>query len=79
MDGRGRWMDNVFIERPWRSLKYEDIYLKCHSDGHGGIAGIARWIEFCNFQRLIRRWKTARRWRSGGPVSAAHSEKRLRI
>ena len=28
MDGRGRWMDNVFIERVWRSLKYEDIYLK---------------------------------------------------
>jgi putative transposase len=28
MDGRGRWMDNVFIERLWRSLKYEDIYLK---------------------------------------------------
>ena len=28
MDGRGRWMDNVFIERLWRSLKYEDVYLK---------------------------------------------------
>jgi putative transposase len=28
MDGRGRWMDNVFIERLWRSLKHEDIYLK---------------------------------------------------
>ena len=29
MDGRGRWMDNVFIERVWRSLKYEDVYLLC--------------------------------------------------
>ena len=28
MDGRGRWIDNVFIERLWRSLKYEDVYLK---------------------------------------------------
>jgi putative transposase len=28
MDGRGRWMDNVFIERLWRSLKHEDVYLK---------------------------------------------------
>jgi putative transposase len=46
MDGRGRWMDNVFIERLWRSLKYEDIYLKGYSDGHEAKAGIARWIEF---------------------------------
>src|SRR6516162_7576044 len=51
MDGRGRWMDNVFIERLWRSLKYEDIYLKGYSDGHEAKAGIARWIEFYNFQR----------------------------
>src|SRR6266436_3629902 len=34
MDGRGRWIDNVFIERLWRSLKYEDIYLKGYADGH---------------------------------------------
>jgi putative transposase len=33
MDGRGRWMDNVFIERPWRSLKHEDICLKGYADG----------------------------------------------
>ena len=51
MDGRGRWMDNVFIERLWRSLKYEDVYLKGYSDGHEAKAGIARWIEFYNFQR----------------------------
>ena len=44
-------MDNVFIERLWRSLKYEDIYLKGYSDGHEAKAGIARWIEFYNFQR----------------------------
>ncbi|UQR65017.1 hypothetical protein LRP30_07065 [Bradyrhizobium sp. C-145] len=39
-------MDNVFIKRLWRSLKYEDIYLKGYSDGHEAKAGIARWIEF---------------------------------
>ena len=33
MDGRGRWMDNVFIERLWRSLKHEDVYLKGYADG----------------------------------------------
>ena len=42
MDGRGRWMDNVFIERLWRSLKYEDIYLKGYADGREARAGIAR-------------------------------------
>jgi putative transposase len=40
MDGRGRWMDNVFIERLWRSLKYEDIYLKHYADGREARAGI---------------------------------------
>ena len=51
MDGRGRWIDNVFIERLWRSLKYEDIYLKGYSDGHEARAGIAAWIAFYNTQR----------------------------
>ena len=41
MDGRGRWMDNVFIERLWRSLKHEDIYLKGYADGRDARAGIA--------------------------------------
>jgi len=51
MDGRGRWMDNVFIERLWRSLKYEDVYLKGYSDGREARAGIGSWIEFYNHQR----------------------------
>src|SRR6185437_3332822 len=51
MDGRGRWMDNVFIERLWRSLKYEDIYLKGYADGHEAKAGIAAWIAFYNIGR----------------------------
>ena len=51
MDGRGRWMDNVFIERLWRSLKYEDIYLKGYADGGEAKAGIASWITFYNGRR----------------------------
>jgi putative transposase len=51
MDGRGRWMDNVFIERLWRSLKYEDIYLKGYADGREAKAGIAQWITFYNTRR----------------------------
>lgn len=51
MDGRGRWMDNLFIERLWRSLKYEDVYLKGYADGHAARRGIAEWIAFYNHQR----------------------------
>ena len=51
MDGRGRWLDNVFIERLWRSLKYEDIYLKGYVDGREAKAGIAEWVAFYNHRR----------------------------
>jgi putative transposase len=51
MDGRGRWMDNVFIERLWRSLKYEDIYLKGYADGREARAGIGVWVAFYNTRR----------------------------
>jgi putative transposase len=51
MDGRGRWMDNVFIERLWRSLKHEDVYLKGYADGREARARIGSWIAFYNLQR----------------------------
>jgi putative transposase len=51
MDGRGRWMDNVFIERLWRSLKHEDIYLKGYADGREAKAGIGQWFAFYNSVR----------------------------
>jgi len=51
MDGRGRWMDNVFIERLWRSLKYEDIYLKGYADGREARSGIGMWMAFYNGYR----------------------------
>jgi len=51
MDGRGRWMDNVFIERLWRSLKYEEIYLWSHGTLPEVEHGVARWMDFYNFRR----------------------------
>jgi len=51
MDGRGRWMDNVFIERLWRSLKYEEVYLWSHGTLPELEAGIARWMDFYNHRR----------------------------
>ena len=51
MDGRGRWMDNVFIERLWRSLKYECIYLHAFETGTDLRAGLASWIGYYNARR----------------------------
>ena len=51
MDGRGRWMDNVFIERLWRSLKYECVYLHAFETGSELRAGVMRWIGYYNAGR----------------------------
>lgn len=51
MDGRGRWMDNVFIERLWRSLKYEEIYLHEHATVRALEQGVERWIQHYNTWR----------------------------
>ena len=44
MDGRGRWMDNVFIERLWRTIKYEEIYLFEHSKVTTLRVGVGKWF-----------------------------------
>lgn len=51
MDGKGRCMDNIFIERLWRSLKYEEIYIHAYESGQEARKGIGRWIDFYNRQR----------------------------
>ena len=51
MDGRGRFMDNIFIERLWRSLKYEAVYLHELTDGFVAEGVIAEWIDFYNAER----------------------------
>lgn len=51
MDGRGRCLDNVFIERLWRSLKYEDIYLNNYETGTEARVGINNWMRFYNTLR----------------------------
>ena len=51
MDGRGRWMDNVFIERLWRSLKYECVYLHAFESGSALQVGLVRWIGHYNARR----------------------------
>jgi putative transposase len=51
MDGRGRCLDNIFIERLWRSLKYEEVYLNDYRLVTEARAGIGRWFRFYNHQR----------------------------
>jgi putative transposase len=51
MDGKGRWVDNVFIERLWRSVKYEDVYLRAYETPADLRAGLARYFEFYNTKR----------------------------
>jgi len=51
MDGKGRWIDNVFIERLWRSVKYENIYLKAYESGSALRRGLADYFEFYNAER----------------------------
>jgi putative transposase len=51
MDGRGRFLDNIFIERLWRSLKYEDIFIKAYETVAAARAGIDGWLTFYNDER----------------------------
>jgi len=52
MDGKGRFLDNIFIERLWRSLKYEDIFIKAYTLVAEARSGIAAWFTFYNDRRL---------------------------
>lgn len=51
MDSRGRWMDNIFIERLWRSVKYEDVYLKAYGSIPEVRRGLNEYFEFYNQRR----------------------------
>ena len=51
MDGKGRWMDNVFIERLWRSVKYEEVYLKAYADPLEARKNLKAYFAFYNQER----------------------------
>jgi hypothetical protein len=80
MNGRGRWMDNVFIERLWRSLKYECVYLPAFETGSELRAGLSHWIAYYNARRTwsgerqTRHTKQQRRrdWRPGNTLNRAY-------
>ena len=71
MDGRGRCMDNIFIERLWRSLKYEAVYLHELTDGFKAERVIGEWIDFYNTERphsALGGQTPAEAYRAGQPV-----------
>jgi putative transposase len=83
MDGRGRAIDNVFIERLWRSVKYEDVYLQDYVDGWQAEASLAAYFRFYNNERIHQAlgYRTPleiyrERGSSGGPPP---DEKRIEI
>ena len=85
MDGRGRFMDNIFIERLWRSIKYEEVHLNAYADGREARAAIGRWIDFYNNRRPHQSMNNQRpmnAWRDGmdkreGPAEAVVMPLRL--
>jgi transposase InsO family protein len=64
MDGKGAWRDNIFVERLWRTIKYEEVYLRAYASVQEGRASISRYIDaFYNARRLIRALTGRRRMR----------------
>ena len=51
MDGKGRYVDNIFVEHLWRSIKYEEVYLRAYKDGTEAKQGIGAYLHFCNWER----------------------------
>jgi len=51
MDGKGRYLDNIFVERLWRSVKYEEVYLKAYRNGSEARRGIDVYLDFYNRER----------------------------
>ena len=51
MDGRGSWRDNVFVERLWRSIKYEEVYLRAYDTVSDARASIGKYLNFYNGRR----------------------------
>jgi len=85
MDGRGCWRDNVFVERLWKTIKYEDVYLRAYETMSAAHSGIGRYLEFYNSRRphsalggstpdrstspVCPRWNRRHKWQAGLPIA----------
>ena len=59
MDGRGSWRDNVFVERLWRTVKYEEVYLRAYDSVAEARSSISSYTAFYNRRDLTRVWVAA--------------------
>jgi putative transposase len=59
LDGKGRAIDNIFIERLWRSVKYKNIYLQCYDDGKALYKGLQKYFDFYNHEIIQQSLKYA--------------------
>ena len=73
MNGRGRALDNVFVERLWRTLKYEDIYLRGYDSPAALERGLIRYIDFYSEERPHNALDQHPRLRSPGPICRKHN------
>ena len=75
MNGKGRWIDNVFVERLWRGVKYEDVYLRAYETPSELRRGLTRYFDFYNARRrhsaLDRRTPDAVYFEQAGHTLAA--------
>jgi len=71
MDGKGRYLDNIFIERLWRSLKYEEVYIKAYGSAAAARLGLGLWLTFYNDERPHQAldYRTPREVFAAGPAS----------
>jgi hypothetical protein len=76
MDGKGAWRDNVFVERLWRTIKYEEVYLRAYASVSEARAGIGRYLGFYNSRPHIHRLTVKRPIR---PTSTSRCPKRPRL
>jgi len=64
MDGKGRYLDNIFIERLWRSLKYEEVYIKAYGSVAEARRSLGEWLAFTMTCVRISRWNIRLRVKS---------------
>ena len=81
MDGKGRFLDNIFIERLWRSLKYEEVYIKAYGTVPEARDGIGGWLTFYNEKRPHQAlsYRTPRAIFEGEAGEAHHQEKEVNM
>ena len=80
MDGKGRYTDNIFVERLWRTVKYEEVYLKAYSNGREARAGLDAYLGFYNTQRPHQAlgYRTPAEVFNGDSVESTEREKERR-